>query len=126
MARLKGAVTAATSSDNMSILTETDNYLKVSATRNFNTDEIEFLINPADSAITFRSRQVDGPAAVSDFGANRNRLDRLRKSAKVFGVMGDDFGTADAVAPRESAFDQLKAFYGLQFGEGFEDVVLDR
>ena len=119
MARLKGAISVDKS---LSIQKETNNYLKVTATRKFNTDEIEFLINPSDNVITFRSRQVDGPSSVPDFGANRKRLDELRRAAK-FGVMGEEFDTAD-VAPREGALGQLKAFYGLgSSGEGFEDVI---
>jgi len=121
MARIKGAISMDKS---LTIRRETDTYLKVAATRSFNNDELEFLINPVDNVITFRSQQVDGPS-VPDFGANRKRLDNLRKSARVFGVMGEEFETADA-APREGALDQLKAFYGLRSGQGYEDVVLER
>lgn len=120
MARLKGAVSV---DKTLSISKETDTSLKVVASRNFNTDEIEFVVNSVDGVIIFRSRQVDGPS-VSDFGANRKRLEELRKAAK-FGVMGEEFETAD-VAPREGALGQLKSFYGLRSGQGYEDIVLER
>lgn len=120
MARLKGVIQSDTK---LETLAQADRYLKVRGTRNFCVDEIEFLINPEDRVITFVSRQVDGPDA-TDFGANRKRLDELRRKAQVFGVMGQDFATADA-SPKEGALGQLKAFYGLQSGKGFEDLFLD-
>ena len=123
MARLKGAIVSTDTS--MVIEQEAANYLRVKAPRNFATDQIEFLINPADHVITFRSEQVQGPSDISDLGANRKRLEDLRRKAQVFGVMGQDmYGegtvTADAAA-KEGVLGQLKAFYGLQSGEGFEE-----
>lgn len=120
MARLKGAL----ASLHLPVLEqEGDNFLRVQASRRFSTDELQFIINAADHVITFRSQQLDGPA-VSDFGANRKRLEDIRKAARVFGVMGEDFETADT-APREGALGQLKAFYGLGSGQGYEDVILE-
>ena len=114
---------SSSSKDHWSILVETDHYLKVQATRFGAVDEMEFVINPVDQVIFFRSSQVEGPSS-TDFGANRQRLDELRKKAQVFGVMGQELDSADS-APQEGAFDQLKAFYGLSDGSGYEDVFLE-
>lgn len=120
MARLKGAIR---SDPTLSITEETPKYLKVKATRNFSTDELEFLINDVDSVVTFRSQQTDGPS-VSDLGANRKRLADIKKKL-AFLAMGEEYETADN-APREGALGQLKAFYGFRSGGGFEDIVLDQ
>jgi uncharacterized protein (DUF1499 family) len=119
MARLKGVIAADSS---MILLVEEPNYLKLQAGRSFYTDELEFSINEADEVVTFRSSQVSGPM-VSDFGANRKRLEEIRVKAKL-GVMGEEYELADPSS--EGALGQLKAFYGLQSGEGFEDIDLDR
>ena len=121
MARLKGLVS---SDPKLEIVAQSDRYLKVKATRNLGVDEIEFLINTDDKVITFISKRVDDPEA-GDFGANRKRLDELRKKSQgVFGVMGQEYASADT-APRENALGQLKAFYGLRSGSGYEDLLLD-
>eukprot|EP00977_Amphora_coffeiformis_P003645 scaffold710_cov171-Amphora_coffeaeformis.AAC.14 len=120
MARLKGVVS---SDPKLEVMGQSDLYLKVRGTRNLGTDEIEFLINPNDKVITFISKRVDDPDG-GDFGANRKRLDDLRKKSNgVFGVMGQEYSSADT-APRENAFGQLKAFYGLRSGGGYEDLLL--
>jgi hypothetical protein len=47
-------------------------------------------------------------------------LDGIRKEAKVFDVMGGSF---DSIENRGTGpVGQLKAFYGLQSGAGFEDL----
>ena len=120
MARLKGVIS---SDPKLEIIVQSDRYLKVKGTRNLGTDEIEFLINPDDKVVTYISKRVDDPDA-GDFGANRKRLEELRKKSGVFGVMGQEYSSADA-APRENAFGQLKAFYGLRSGRGYEDLLLD-
>lgn len=120
MARLKGAISTDV---HLELVEQKENYLKARATRNFAMDELEFVINPAERVITFRSQQVDGPD-VNDFGGNRKRLDDLKRRAKVFDAMSDEFGSADS-APREGPLAQLKAFYGLQSGAGYEDLMLD-
>jgi len=66
-ARLKGAIVTNRSKDNWSILVDTDRYLKVQATRFGAVDEMEFVINPIDHVIFFRSSQVEGPST-TDFG----------------------------------------------------------
>jgi len=99
-------------------------YFKVRAARNFNSDEIEFVVNPADRVITFKSQQVEGPESVSDFGGNRKRLEDVRKRIPFLQVMGAEFESADS-GPREGVTGQLKAFWGLQSGGGFEKLLLD-
>jgi len=120
LARLKGA---ASTDVHLQVAEQKENYLKINAIRNFAIDEIEFVVNTADHVITLRSQQVEGPD-VNDFGANRSRLEDIRRRAKVFGVMGEEFESADS-APREGALGQLKAFYGLKSGTGYESVNLD-
>lgn len=119
MARLKGLIN---SDSKLEILQQSDRYLKVKGTRNLGTDEIEFLVNPHDKVVTFVSQRIDDPEA-SDFGANRKRLEEMRKKSP-FGVMGQEYLSADT-APRENALGQLKAFYGLRSGSGYEDLLLD-
>lgn len=129
-ARLKGAIAA----DPIITVTELDaaaRYVRVEVQRNLYTkDEIEFLIKaePSDDGgfVTYRSAPM-GDQALSDFGVIRRRLETLRSKGGVFGVMGQGLGSADYYSrmPGKSGngpFDQLKAFYGLQSGQGFEDV----
>lgn len=125
-ARLKGMI----KSDAMLDLVEIDEsarYLRVNTPRSFNSiDTMEFLIKPEDKVVVFKSMEKEGPG-VSDFGANRSRLEDLRKkSGGVFEVMGNGL-TADsydggAQGRRNGFAGQLKAFYGLNSGEGFEDT----
>jgi len=101
----------------------TARYIKVEVLRNLYTkDEIEFLIKGEDSVVTFRVSGV-GDQLISDFGATRKRLERLRANAGGFGVMGQGMGSADVEAKSgKGPLGQLKTFYGLQSGQGFEDV----
>jgi uncharacterized protein (DUF1499 family) len=119
VARLRGVIKSDAS---MMLLVDQPNYLKAQASRNFYTDELEFVVNEADEVVTFRSSQVSGPS-VSDFNANRKRLDEIRVKARL-GIMGQEYEVPDPSS--EGPLGQLKAFYGLQSGEGFEDVNLDR
>jgi uncharacterized protein (DUF1499 family) len=121
-ARLKGAIAA----DPTLTLEEQreDRYFRVRAVRNFCYDQIEFVLNPVDRVVAFRSQQIEGPDSVSDFGGNRRRLDEIRRRASVLGVMGEEFDSADS-SPREGAADQLKAFWGLQSGGGYQSILLD-
>lgn len=120
--RLKGVVDA---DGALQLVEQQDNrYFRVRAARNFNYDELEFVVNPADRVITFRSQQVEGPDSVSDFGGNRKRLEDIRKRIPFLQVMGAEFDSADS-GPREGVGGQLKAFWGLQSGSGFEKVLLD-
>ena len=127
MSRLKGAVVS--DSNNEIIEQDGNSYLAVQARRPndlFSTvDKLEFLINAKDQVVTFRS---EAPTEGNDFGLQRRRLDEIRKRAGVFGVMGEGVNTADSVSTSERGngpIGQLKAFYGLQSGSGFEDVLAE-
>jgi uncharacterized protein (DUF1499 family) len=125
MSRLKGAVVY----DTASSIIEQDGseYLVVEAKRDLfgNTDRIEFVINGQDNVVTFSSKTT----ADSDFGyQQRRRLDDIRKRAGIFGVMGEALKSADTATTGERGngpLGQLKAFYGLQSGSGFEDVLAE-
>jgi uncharacterized protein (DUF1499 family) len=97
-------------------------YFRIQAARNVCTDEIEFLINSNDHVITFRSKQVNGPDTVSDFGINRRRLEDIRKALKVVTILGS---TSNDGESNEGLSGQLRAFWGFQSGSGFESVLLD-
>jgi uncharacterized protein (DUF1499 family) len=124
LARIKGAVAI---EPNLTIVAQTSNGLVVTAQRNaFCVDQIIFRINAKDRAVTFTSRQVAGPESVSDFGANRKRLEQIRKATQVLQIMGSEFDSADSSSERrEGVSDQLKAFWGLQSGGGYESLLLD-
>ena len=123
LGRLKGVID---SDPTLTLVEEQkeNRYLRVRAARNFNTDEIEFVVNPSDRVVTFKSQQVEGPDNVSDFGGNRKRLEEIRKRIPMLQVMGAEFESADA-GPREGVGGQLKAFWGFQSGGGYEKVLLD-
>lgn len=118
MARLKGVIM----NENYEIVEQSNDYLKVNVPRGLVQDQVEFLIRANDGVVTFRSAQL-GEANVPDFGANRSRLEFIRKQAGVFGVMGEG-RTADSFQGDrgKGPLGELKAFYGLQSGKGFEDV----
>ena len=87
---------------------------------------MEFVIKPADSVVLFTTAEVikkDSSASdvVSDLGANRSRMEALRKKSGIFTPMGANLGSADN-GKRIGVLGQLKSFYGIQSGEGFEDV----
>jgi len=128
MSRLKGAVV--TDPNCEIVQQEGDRYLKVEAKRPNDVfgslDILEFVINPEDGVVTFRSAVSNNDG--NDFGANKKRLEEIRKRGGIFGLMGDSMNTADAASTGERGngpLGQLKAFYGLQSGGGFEDVVLE-
>mmetsp|Transcript_374 Transcript_374/g.574 ORF Transcript_374/g.574 Transcript_374/m.574 type:complete len:269 (+) Transcript_374:219-1025(+) len=121
MARVKGVV----ETDPTLEMLEEDKegkYLKVKASRNLVSDELEFIFDDRDQVVKFRSSETGEPS-ISDFGANRSRLEGIRKKAGVFGVMGEGL-TADSYEGSRGSgpIGQLKAFYGLQSGKGFEEV----
>jgi uncharacterized protein (DUF1499 family) len=128
MYRLKGAVIA---DPTCSIIQQDGNqHLVVEAKRlslgSQTTDTLEFIINDTDKVVILKSL---ADSEVSDFGVNRNRLEEIRKRAGIFGIMGEYMNSADSFTPSQKGngpLGQLKAFYGLQSGAGFEDVVLDR
>lgn len=129
MSRLKGAVMADPSC--RIIQQDGDKYLLVEAQRPadiFGTvDRLEFVINEQDEVVTYRSAAPTDSTG-TDFGIQRRRLDEIRKRAGVFGLMGDTLNTADTKTSGERGngpLGQLKAFYGLQSGGGFEDVLAE-
>jgi hypothetical protein len=131
VSRLKGVIA---SDQTLSIrilekLPNTENvFFRIRAARNVCNDEIEILVNPNDRVITFRSQQVDGPDNVSDFGANRRRLEEIRKRLKVVTILGGGGDNTDYYRNGESTeglTGQLKAFWGFQSGGGFESILLD-
>lgn len=125
-ARIKGVLKA----DESFVVTEVDDdarYVRAYAKRiTVDQDEVEFLVRGDDKVVLFRSTARKN-GSVSDFGANRKRIDDIRRKGAVFDLMGGGM-TADSVdgggaAGRgNSPWGQLKAFYGLQKGEGFESV----
>lgn len=123
MSRLKGAVVA---DSNCEILKQAGNqYLKVQAKRIGGViDDLEFVINESDKVVTYVSSANNSDS--SDFGANKKRLEEIRKRAGIFGKMGENMNSADSASYSEKGYGplgQLKAFYGLQSGGGFEDVL---
>lgn len=124
-ARLKGIVK---SDDSLTIveIDEKARYLIVNANRLAAVDSMEFVVRGDDKVVIFKSFEKEA-SGVPDFGANRKRVEELRKkSGGVFSVMGDGL-TADsydggAAGKRNGIGGQLKAFYGLNSGEGYQDV----
>jgi len=103
---------------------EGKNYLRVNAIRGPVSDQLEFSFNEEDKYVKIRSAEISDNPFVSDFGANRRRLSEIRKIAKLFNVMGG--GGYDSIEQRGTGpLGQLKSFYGLQSGAGFEDVFKD-
>jgi uncharacterized protein (DUF1499 family) len=89
-------------------------------------DRLEFIINESDHVITLKSSApLESPT--TDFGLQRKRLEQIReRCGGIFGVMGDTLNTADTKSTGERGngpLGQLKSFYGLQSGGGFEDVL---
>jgi uncharacterized protein (DUF1499 family) len=129
MSRLKGAILADPS---CTILQQDGNkYLAVQAQRPsdiFGTiDKVEFVINDIDQVVTYKS-SAPNDSTGTDFGIQRKRLDEIRKRSGIFGMMGDTLKTADTRTNSERGngpIGQLKAFYGLQSGGGFEDVLAE-
>ena len=125
-ARIKGVL----KSDETFVITEVDDearYIRAYAARGLNADqdEVEFLIRGNDKVVVFKSSERK--ESVSDFGANRKRIDDIRAKGAVFDLMGggmtaDSFEGGGAAARGNNAFGQLKAFYGLQSGQGFQSV----
>lgn len=125
-ARIKGVL----KSDDSFVITEIDDearYIRAYAKRiTVDQDEVEFLVKSDDKVVLFRSTARKN-GSVSDFGANRKRIDDIRKRGAVFDLMGggmtaDSYDGGGAASRGNNPFGQLKAFYGLQSGQGFESV----
>jgi len=128
LARLKGAVEGEPLNSIISSEDNTSRHLLVDSKRSklgATAYRMEFIINELDEVITFRSSapsDITGP----DFGLQRKRLSEIRERAGSFGVMGESLNSADSKTTDERGngpLGQLKSFYGLQSGAGFEDVL---
>jgi len=125
-ARLKGLVK---SEPTFKIIEMDDEgkYMKIDVQRLNTQDEIEFIVRGDDKIVLFKSFEKDGGTGLSDFGTNKKRVDGLRlKSGGFFNLQGEGL-TADSFdggsfGKRYGVTSQLKAFYGLQSGKGFEEV----
>lgn len=129
MARLKGAIEAEPLNTIVSSEDSSNRRLLVDSKRSKlggTSYRLEFLINESDNVITFRASapsDVTGP----DFGLQRRRLSEIQERSS-FGVMGETLNSADTKSTADKGngpLGQLKAFYGLQSGGGFEDVLAE-
>lgn len=127
MARLKGSVESEPLNSIVPSEDNTSRHLLVDSKRSqlgSTAYRMEFVINEADAVITYRSSapaDITGP----DFGLQRQRLGEIRARA-TFGVMGESLDSADTKSTGEKGYGfvgQLKSFYGLQSGGGFEEVL---
>lgn len=125
-ARIKGVL----KSDDSFVITEVDDedrYIRAYAKRiTVDQDEVEFLVKADDKVVLYKSSARKN-GSVSDFGANRKRIDDIRKRGAVFDLMGggmtaDSYDGGGAASKGNGPLGQLKAFYGLQRGDGFESV----
>lgn len=121
MARIKGVVA---SDPNLELIQQQENrYLQIKATRSaVFRDTLQFEINSNDKVVTFKAEQ-DGEPSLSDFGGLRKELETIRQRGQIFGVMGQGVMSADSMPSQNGPMGQLKAFYGLQSGRGYEDVL---
>ena len=128
MARLKGAIESEPLNSIVPSEENTSRHLVVDSKRSklgSTAYRMEFVIKESDGVITFRSsapEDVTGP----DFGLQRQRLSEIRERAATFGVMGEALNSADSKSTGEKGYGplgQLKSFYGLQSGGGFEEVL---
>lgn len=104
-------------------LSEPPSKLSVEIDRSFpRQDEVRFSILPDDKVITFISKEKDDEALLPDFGFQKTRLAQIREAAG-FTEMGSSIGSSDTAGKKESFKTQLKSFYGLQSGSGWEDVL---
>jgi uncharacterized protein (DUF1499 family) len=122
MTKLKRAIVTDLSNE---VVQQIDSsYLKVKGKRGISSiDELEFVINDSDQVVFFRALAT---TKGNDFGFNKKRLEEIRKRAKVFGRMGEGVGSSDSATNSQQGYGplgQLKAFYGLQSGAGYEDVL---
>jgi len=137
-ARIKG-VLKADYNYNIVDIDEDQMYLKAETRRSGGVlDVLEFIVNADDKVVVFKSGEkgIDDPndnsndgSFLSDFGQNRKRMESIRKKGVVFDVMGSGLNMDDYYGSKQGSngpLGQLKAFYGLQSGKGFEEVVLDK
>ena len=125
-ARLKGAVAALDKQIQVKEIDEDAKYILFEASRGLSRDTGELLVRGDDKVVTFKVNEDVEGGSFSDLGAQRKLLETIRKSAGVFDVMGsgitaDSYGDV-AQGRGGGALGQLKAFYGLQSGGGYEEV----
>ena len=124
-ARLKGAIGADRSMEIKEIDAD-DKYIKFEVSRGLSRDVCELLIKDSDKVVTFKVDEEATGGSFSDLGGQRKMLENIRKSSGVFEVMGGGM-TADSYGDVSQGrgggvTGQLKAFWGLQSGSGFESV----
>ncbi len=128
-ARIKG-VLASDESFSVKDVDDEARYVRATVKRVFqDQDEIEFLVKGDDKVVVFKSSEIED-GSLSDFGANRKRIDSIRRKGAVFDLMGggltaDSYEGGGAAMRGNGALGQLKAFYGLQSGQGFQSVFED-
>lgn len=90
-ARIKGVL----KSDDSFVITEVDDdarYVRAYTKRiTVDQDEVEFLVKGDDGVVLFRSTARKN-GSVSDFGANRKRINDIRKRGAVFSVFSRERG----------------------------------
>lgn len=74
---------------------------------------IEFLVRAEDSVVTYKA---------SGYGASKGFFDDLRKRSDGVFVSSGDQDDMMTFSEGNGIVGQLKAFYGLQSGQGFENV----
>lgn len=123
-ARIKGII----KTDDGFVITELDDegrYIRAYAKRfGVDADEVEFLVKGDDKVVLFKSKSRKN-GSISDFGANGKRIDDIRKKGAVFDLMGggmtaDSFEGGGSMVKGNNPFGQLKAFYGIQSGQGLD------
>ena len=124
-ARLKGAISAERSMEIKEIDAE-DKYIKFEVSRGLSRNIGELIIKDADKVVTFKVEEEVGGGSFAELGGVRSVLETIRKSSGVFEVMGggmtaDSYGDV-SVGRGGGVKGQLKAFWGLQSGSGYEEV----
>ena len=124
-ARLKGAISAERSMEIKEIDAE-DKYIKFEVSRGLSRNIGELLIKDSDKVVTFKVEEEVGGGSFAELGGVRSVLETIRKSSGVFEVMGggmtaDSYGDV-SMGRGGGVKGQLKAFWGLQSGSGYEEV----
>ena len=103
-----------------------DKYIKFEVSRGLSKNIGELLIRSDDKVVTFKVEEEASGGSFAELGGNRGVLETIRKSAGVFEVMGggmtaDSYGDV-SMGRGGGVKGQLKAFWGLQSGAGYEEV----
>jgi len=124
-ARLKGTLGSERSMEIKEIDAD-DKYIKFEVSRGLSKNIGELLIRSDDKVVTFKVEEEASGGSFAELGGNRGVLETIRKSAGVFEVMGggmtaDSYGDV-SMGRGGGVKGQLKAFWGLQSGAGYEEV----